>query len=1077
MPSQIQYSSLDDCSDTLRDVYGFSVPPLYHDLHRSFAPIWQTEERERGERWNQWLESFRKLDIEKSSQEDDSQLMERALAHYTAGFKGDGDDAADTANDNTISLVNLEEAESLQQFRALVQMGIPINRRAQFWSIFLDIKSKNQPGEYLSLVQAALDREAEFKKAAALASYQTVTTPPKHSDDFFSGSGEGNNTKERLAMPAADEEGEECFCVTPLTASGSSNESNNSSSSSTSSSPVTPFPLTAQDRYTSTDINTLQGHEENIEDWLPQIDKDLHRTFPDHPMMDTPGRAALRRILGSYSIRNPKVGYCQGLNFLAATFMMLFSEEDAFWCLAVVIEDLLPGYFDLKMIAPQVDGQVLAHLLRGSAPRVAQHLDRLQVDIPSATSAWFLVAFLNSLPLETCLRVWDVFFFERSSVVLFRAALALIDIYSQALLETDDSSEAYLLLQALGPMSFDASRLVDSACIGFGHVNDAALRVLRDKYRPEVMEAMESMFTCNEELQTYFENAMNEAAMTNTALSRSQSFSETLAAAAACSATASFAGGSISLAGSSRSISRENSISTTPMSSAPQSPLPWYTSSKTTLDAATAAAISTSPRAYSRSPGKHQPLPLSPLGPQHIPTTNTSNHITHNFWTPPPSSHVKDLHHHEQLLRSGSPLLLLRRSCSAATLGGAVRRSRSSMHQHYVHQRIDLHSLASFVPDLTHPKIAALYRIAAKPSPRKKLSTATAAGASATDHNSGINTTSARDTDGSIKDSQDLPLQWESALAQFPEELQAVLHGKHLFSNTENGNGSSLVENGATIDIGGLAGFIKALKYGQNTNQDAIPSQNIEEKEGAEENSTKKVLRRVTDGGAAFGKKEIGLLFARRNFDALSKVSSLNTNTNYSCSHIPSSPGSNTEKLEQLCRLRDELATEVSAAGRRHTAAMEASNDAVDTAEALHRQLAKVQSEIDVKVGGVLAFYVLNLNRYLEEEKNIFSAVYFFFDFFLSSLLQMNSLHSLLNRISSIDSAITEEEEGEQAEIAALEASRASLGELKQAKEVQCAVVAALMTAVGEVRGNRGNKGTPPGSPGVKLGIFNRYFS
>jgi len=168
--------------------------------------------------------------------------------------------------------------------------------------------------------------------------------------------------------------------------------------------------------------------------------------------------------------------------------LLFLPEEEAFWCLAAVVEDLMVGYFDTWMVAPQVDQLAFAHLLKGSAPKVSTHLDSLQVDAPSATSVWFLVAFLNSLPTETCWRVWDVLFFERSPVVLFRVALALMDIYSQALLETQESSDAYMLLQALGPMSFDASRLIDTACIGFGHVKDVALRVLRDKYAAQVAD-------------------------------------------------------------------------------------------------------------------------------------------------------------------------------------------------------------------------------------------------------------------------------------------------------------------------------------------------------------------------------------------------------------------------------------------------------------------------------------------------------------------------------------------------------------------------------------------------------------
>jgi hypothetical protein len=40
--------------------------------------------------------------------------------------------------------------------------------------------------------------------------------------------------------------------------------------------------------------------------------------------------------------------------------------------------------------------------------------------------------YVNSLPTESALRVWDALFFERSAVVLHRVALALLDVYHQA---------------------------------------------------------------------------------------------------------------------------------------------------------------------------------------------------------------------------------------------------------------------------------------------------------------------------------------------------------------------------------------------------------------------------------------------------------------------------------------------------------------------------------------------------------------------------------------------------------------------------------------------------------------------
>lgn len=64
-------------------------------------------------------------------------------------------------------------------------------------------------------------------------------------------------------------------------------------------------------------------------------------------------------------------------------------------------------------------------------PRLSSHLEGHGVNVASVSTNWFLCIFVNSLPLESCLRVWDIFFLECCSSVLFRVALALVDIYSQ----------------------------------------------------------------------------------------------------------------------------------------------------------------------------------------------------------------------------------------------------------------------------------------------------------------------------------------------------------------------------------------------------------------------------------------------------------------------------------------------------------------------------------------------------------------------------------------------------------------------------------------------------------------------
>ncbi|KDD71304.1 hypothetical protein H632_c5342p0, partial [Helicosporidium sp. ATCC 50920] len=151
------------------------------------------------------------------------------------------------------------------------------------------------------------------------------------------------------------------------------------------------------------------------------------------------------------------------------------------------------------MLACQVDAQVFKHLVQSEFPSVSARLRELEVDLASVTLHWFLCLFVNALPAESCLRLWDVLFLEAAPVPLFRAALALVDLYSLPLLETSESSDAYMLLQALPAMTLDASRLVHTACLGHRAVGDGALQALRLKYRRGALSGLAEVFDEEEE--------------------------------------------------------------------------------------------------------------------------------------------------------------------------------------------------------------------------------------------------------------------------------------------------------------------------------------------------------------------------------------------------------------------------------------------------------------------------------------------------------------------------------------------------------------------------------------------------
>ena len=77
-----------------------------------------------------------------------------------------------------------------------------------------------------------------------------------------------------------------------------------------------------------------------------------------------------------------------------------------------------------------MDQLVFKQLVDVQFPTLAAHLELHGVNVASVSTQWFLCLFVNSLPLETCLRVWDMFFLERCASLLFRIALTLVDIYS-----------------------------------------------------------------------------------------------------------------------------------------------------------------------------------------------------------------------------------------------------------------------------------------------------------------------------------------------------------------------------------------------------------------------------------------------------------------------------------------------------------------------------------------------------------------------------------------------------------------------------------------------------------------------
>ena len=107
-----------------------------------------------------------------------------------------------------------------------------------------------------------------------------------------------------------------------------------------------------------------------------QIEKDLLRTLPTNACFTSQtsvGVPRLRRILQSLARLYPNIGYCQGMGTIAATLLLFVEEEDAFWLMCSIIEDILPAsYYSHTLIGVQADMKVLRQLVQTYLPEIEQ---------------------------------------------------------------------------------------------------------------------------------------------------------------------------------------------------------------------------------------------------------------------------------------------------------------------------------------------------------------------------------------------------------------------------------------------------------------------------------------------------------------------------------------------------------------------------------------------------------------------------------------------------------------------------------------------------------------------------------
>lgn len=198
------------------------------------------------------------------------------------------------------------------------------------------------------------------------------------------------------------------------------------------------------------------------------IRRDVNRTLPQEERFrekNGEGQLALFRLLRALAIRLCDIGYCQSLNFIVATLIGIFPEDEAlaFQCaLALLLRYSLvdlyrPKFAKLGVVVWQFD-----RIVEGFLPKVHTALVRHGVNSEYYAIQWFLTLFASDLSQPIVRRIWDRFLVAGWRIVV-QVGLALLYTIQDTLPGMDTCNALMHLRKFAKSCPYDAEQLLNAA--------------------------------------------------------------------------------------------------------------------------------------------------------------------------------------------------------------------------------------------------------------------------------------------------------------------------------------------------------------------------------------------------------------------------------------------------------------------------------------------------------------------------------------------------------------------------------------------------------------------------------------
>lgn len=179
------------------------------------------------------------------------------------------------------------------------------------------------------------------------------------------------------------------------------------------------------------------------------IRKDVMRTHPDlHRMARL--RESLERILFVYAKVHPEFKYRQGMNELAAPFLLVFSEErradlsdveaDAYFCFDIVMTQVKRCYAVVETDTDGIERQLreFRALFRIKDPELERHFEDLKIETRFYALRWLRLWLAREFAMPDLLQLWDSFLTSEQRLGWVRyVCVAMLIRIREALLAAD----------------------------------------------------------------------------------------------------------------------------------------------------------------------------------------------------------------------------------------------------------------------------------------------------------------------------------------------------------------------------------------------------------------------------------------------------------------------------------------------------------------------------------------------------------------------------------------------------------------------------------------------------------------